>query len=305
MPAMSVIICTRDRPDTIKQAVESVATQPVANFDVLVVDQSHTSQTQDIIARLTAQYPHVHYLHLDRAGLSRAYNAGIRNTSGELIAFTDDDCVAPPTWLPATWQTFATQQDVGLVYGQVLLPPNMPDPGGAGIIPSLPILQRRRLSRRDGFAVFGMGANFAVRRSIWERVGGFDEVLGGGGPLKSSQDYDFAFRVYRLGATILLEPDSLVYHYGFRSQSDWPATLTAYGVGDGGFYLKHVRAGDLYAARLLARTLVVHGARELVHSLQPRGAQWNYVRGITAGMLRSLRYGVDRRQRLYFARGER
>jgi GT2 family glycosyltransferase len=172
------------------------------------------------------------------------------------------------------------------------------------VIPTLPIPQRKRLNQRIGFQVFGMGANFAVRRSVCEQLGGFDEVLGGGGPLKSSQDFDFAYRVFRAGGTILLEPDVVIYHYGFRSLGQWPATLKAYGIGDGAFYFKHVRAGDLYATRLLLGKICLHSARELKHLIERgrAGAQWDYVGHIFVGMYHSLRFGIDRRRRLYVAR---
>lgn len=301
---LSIVICTRDRPDTIARAVESVAAQSYGSFDVLIVDQSRTDDTRKIVDELTGRYPHVRYLHLDQAGLSRAYNAGIRNTTGELLAFTDDDCIAPPGWLETIAHRFTEQPDVGLIYGQVLLPADMVLDTTKGTIPALPFQQRRRLNHREGFKVFGMGANFAVRRSTWEKIQGFDEILGGGGPLKSSQDFDFAYRVYRAGGTILLEPDVFVHHYGFRSHAEWPATLKAYGIGDGAFYFKHVRAGDLYAFNLLIRLLLLHTARELKHTIERgrAGAQWTYVRNVWVGMYNSLRFGVDRRKRLYFVR---
>lgn len=301
---ISVVMCTRDRPDTIARAVESVAAQHHSAFDLLIVDQSRTDETRKIVEDLQAQYAHVRYLHLEQAGLSRAYNAGVRNTTGAILAFTDDDCIAPESWLETIARCFADQPDVGLLYGQVLLPTNMPLDSTQGTIPTLPFQQRRRLSRREGFQVFGMGANFAVRRSTWEKVHGFDEILGGGGPLKSSQDFDFSYRVYLAGETILLEPDSFVYHYGFRSHAEWPATLKAYGIGDGAFYFKHVRAGDVYASNLLMRLLLLHTARELKHTIERgrAGARWTYVRNVLVGMYKSLKFGVDRRQRLYVVR---
>jgi O-antigen/teichoic acid export membrane protein/GT2 family glycosyltransferase len=302
--SLSVVICTYGRPDSIERAVASVAEQRYPAFDVLVVDQSRTDETRHIVERLMRRFPHVRYIHLDTPGLSRAYNAGVRHTRGELLAFTDDDCVAPEGWLAVVARSFAADPETQLIYGQVLLPDELIEREGRdGTTPTLPIPQRRRLNRREGFRVFGMGANFAARRAVFERVGGFDEVLGGGGPLKSSQDFDFAFRVYRSGGTILLEPELAVYHYGFRSTSEWPATMRAYGVGDGAFYFKHVRAGDQHAAWLLVRQLGGHTLRGLAHTLRRRRtSEWDYVRSVLVGMRASLKFGVDRRQRLYYVR---
>src|SRR5260221_742918 len=152
--AASVVICTRDRPDTIGRAVESVASQSATSFDVLVVDQSRSNETQHIVQEYIQHYPHVRYLHLDRAGLSHAYNIGIKNTSGAVLAFTDDDCVAPPLWLAAITRCFYAQADVALIYGQVLSPTHMTGVGGGGVIPTLPIPERKWLNQRGGVQVF-------------------------------------------------------------------------------------------------------------------------------------------------------
>jgi glycosyltransferase involved in cell wall biosynthesis len=300
-PPLSVVICTRNRPDTIGRAVESVATQPCSTFEVVVVDQSETDETRKIVTALGARYAHVRYVHVPQPGLSRASNVGMRESTGEVLAFTDDDCVAPPTWLPTIAARFAAAPDIAMLYGQVLLPQDVPMAVDGSVIPALGIPERRRLSQRDGFKIFGMGANFAVRRDAFERINGFDEVLGGGGPLRSSQDFDFAYRIFRSGGTILLEPDVYVYHYGKRSRSQWPATLSAYGTGDGGFYFKHVRVGDFFALRLLLRVLAGETLRSAKRTVRrdPGCAGWPYMRGIVTGIRTSLRFDIDRANRLY------
>ena len=114
-----------------------------------------------------------------------------------------------------------------------------------------------------------MGANFGARRRLFERIGGFDEILGGGGPLKSSQDFDLQYRAYLAGATVLLRPEVQVDHYGVRTHAQWPATLRAYGFGDGAFYSKHIRCGDLYALSLFVRALRVRArARGAVNGIR-------------------------------------
>jgi GT2 family glycosyltransferase len=303
----SVVICTCDRADTLGRAVESVATQTVTPLEVLVVDQSRTDDSRRVVEELQGRYPRVRYMHLDQRGLARASNIGVRATTGDVVAFTDDDCVAPAGWLAAIARAFEQHPEVALLYGQVATPEDFEASTGLsradGVIPTLEFGRRRMLDKRNGFVVFGMGANFAVRRSAFERIGGFDEVLGGGGPLRSSQDFDFSYRIFRSGGAVLLEPDVIVRHYGFRAHKDWPATLVAYGVGDGGFYLKHVRIGDLYATGLLARVLVISALREAKRSaLSRRRDNWTYVLNVFVGMRRSFEFGVDARHRVYVPR---
>jgi hypothetical protein len=128
-------------------------------------------------------------------------------------------------------------------------------------------------------------------------------MLGGGGPLRSSQDFDFQYRAYVAGATVLLCPEVKVDHYGFRSNAQWPATLRAYGVGDGAFYWKHVRCGDLFALGLLARRLGRMVAREALNGIRHKPSMAEYLRSCFAGIWESWRYPVDRRRRLYVAKG--
>lgn len=300
-PPISVVICTCDRPATIARAVVSVLEQDYAPFEVLVLDQSHDDRTGVIVRTLAEHDGRLRYLRLQVRGLSRAYNRGAAEARHELLAFTDDDCVAPPGWLEAIAGAFAEHADVQLVYGQVLGPLEPEALNEPGVVPTLPVERLERLSRKDGFRVFGMGANCAARRSTLLRLGGFDEVLGGGGPLQSAQDFDLAYRVYRDGGLILLDPRVKVHHYGFRAEADWPATVGSYGVGVGGFYFKHVRAGDIYAAALLVRLLTLGTARlvKRVILAQPSKHYRTYLRYLAVGMWRSRTYRVDRRHRLY------
>jgi glycosyltransferase involved in cell wall biosynthesis len=300
---VSAVICTRNRPDLIGDAVASVLANTYPSFDLLVVDQSDDGRTHAVVDRLAQGHPNLRYLHTSTPGLSRAYNIGIRETSGEVIAFTDDDCIAPPDWIQQIAAAFQAEPDVDMLYGQVLLPEALKPvlAEGKGTVPTLAIERRRRLSRRDGFQVYGMGANFAARRRLFERIGGFDELMGGGGPLRSSQDFDFQYRAYVAGAVVLLCPEVKVDHYGFRSNEQWPTTLRAYGIGDGAFYWKHVRCGDLLALSLLLRRLGRLAAREALNGVRRKPSMAAYVRSVLDGIRESSRYPVDRRQRLYVA----
>jgi glycosyltransferase involved in cell wall biosynthesis len=297
MAHVSAVICTRNRPDLIGNAVASVLANAHPSFDLLVVDQSDDDRTGSIVRGLAADHPNLRYLHTSTPGLSRAYNIGIRETQGDLLAFTDDDCIAPPAWISAIEGAFTSDPDAEMLYGQVLLPKSLE--GCADEVPTLPIETPRRLSRRDGFRVYGMGANFAARRSLFTRIGGFDEMLGGGGPLKSSQDFDLQYRAYVGGAVVLLRPDVTVDHYGVRNPSQWQSTLRSYGFGDGAFYAKHVRCGDLYATSLLVRRLGRIATREALNSVRRRPSLAPYLWSAFAGMRAGLRFPVDRRQRLY------
>lgn len=302
---VSVLICTRDRPDMVGAAIESVARCDYPCFDLHVMDQSTNDETRRIVGSIAARSAdrEIVYHHLDQAGLSRAYNAGVAVSDGTIVACTDDDVIVPSDWITRIVRAFEGDPQSALLFGQVLLPASLEDEAARGmIIPTLVWNDRRRLSRdQRNYQVWGMGANMAVRRAAFERIGGFDEAMGGGGPLRSSQDFDLSLRMYRAGYAVLLEPDVVVDHYGSRSPEQWPVTIRNYGIGDGAFYSKHIRCGDLLALRLLgARVARVVGG-SVVRSARER--RWphldEYPRGLAVGVRDASRFGIDRQHRLF------
>lgn len=294
----SVVICTRNREDKIGNAVRNVLASTYPHFDLTIIDQSTSDATERAIRDVAGDDERVRYVHIDRPGLSGAYNQGIARTTGEILAFTDDDCLVPPDWLSRIVDAFESEPDGDLLYGQVI----PLDQDRAALTPFLRIHEPTRLSKQDGFKVFGMGANFAARRRLFDTIGGFDEVLGGGGPLKSSQDYDVAYRAYRAGRVTLLRPEVTLRHDGEREEADWPSLLTAYGIGDGAFYTKHIRCRDPYALVLFSRNLSLNLAKWVAKVLLRRHPEnWNYVAGMITGMRMSFKFEVDRAARLYRA----
>jgi glycosyltransferase involved in cell wall biosynthesis len=296
---LTAVICTRNRRDQIGAAVRSVLDNDDSNFELIVIDQSDTRDTHEALSAVIED-PRLRYFHTTRVGLSAAYNAAVREARGSVYAFTDDDCLAPKGWLETVRREFAADPGADLIYGEVRAPAEF---HATGVIPELRFPSRRRLTINDGFMVIGMGANFAARSSLFERIGGFDEMLGGGGPLRSSQDFDFQYRLFRASAShvCVLSADLHVTHYGYRTPEEWGKTLRAYGVGDGAFYMKHVRCGDVRAGRLLAVRVWNEVIRVTAKPLVGRHHNAAYLRGLIEGSVKSFHFKVDRRRRLYVA----
>jgi glycosyltransferase involved in cell wall biosynthesis len=301
-PSVSAVICTRNRPDKIGTAVASVLANDYARFDLTVIDQSTTDETAQVVKPLADTDVRLRYVHVDQQGLSRAYNTAIGRSTGEILAFTDDDCIVPRDWLQRIVEAFGSDEEGDLLYGRVV--PASYQRDDAKLTPTLEIAEPTRLSRRDGFRVFGMGANFAARRRLFSGIGGFDEILGGGGPLRSSQDFDLAYRAYRAGSVILLRPEVTLSHDGRRDTEDWPTLLMNYGIGDGAFYSKHVRCGDVYAFWLLVRRVARQSGRSVMKRTLGRGGRGEatYLRGFARGIRDGFKFRVDAPARLYRSR---
>ena len=298
-PTLSVVICTRNRPDKIGAAVSSVLANDHESFELVVVDQSTDDATASVLRPIDKVDRRLTYTHVCESGLSRAYNTGIRHTTGELIAFTDDDCIVPRDWLRRIERAFTDDPEADLLYGQVVALPDALADGS--MVPDLSSTTALRLGPGDRFRVFGMGANFAARRDLFERVGGFDELLGGGAPLRSSQDFDLAYRSFLSGSVIVFRPEVTLLHDGGRNPQEWVTVQRNYGIGDGAFYSKHVRCGDLYALSLLLRRICMVGAGLTYHSLLGRRVRPEYLLGMFTGMRDGLRFPVDKKGRVYVA----
>jgi glycosyltransferase involved in cell wall biosynthesis len=295
---LSVIICTLDRPHFIGDAVGSILANDHASFEVLVVDQS----ADDSTARSLEVFEDVRlrYIHSSRVGVSVASNLGARAARADILCFTDDDCRVPRDWLSRYEKTFQERPDVDLVFGQMLVAPELVNRPME--IPTFEIAERRYIHRdKDAPWPWSVGANYGVRRSLYESLGGHDEMLGCGALYESANDFDLTYRAFRGRAGILLEPELYVWHYGERDPAQWKRRLHSYGLGDGAFCAKHVRSGDMALFRLFAGRLLRLSVREALNVFRRKPSKRLYIQGCMAGIMRSRKQPINRQKRLYTA----
>lgn len=223
-PAISIVVCTRDRSESLARCLASLAAQAGPAREVVVVD---SAPADDAARRVAAAFP-CRYVREERPGLDRARNRGLAEARGALVAFTDDDVEAAPGWLAALATAFA---DPGIdgVTGRVL-PAALDTPaqrlfeaaGGMdkGPFPrlfdpaALPPLARNRVQE------IGVGANMAFRRAALDRVGGFDPGLDRGTPAAGAGDLDLFQRLLAAGYRIRYEPAAMVHHHHRREMDE-------------------------------------------------------------------------------------
>lgn len=273
-PRVSVIVCSYNGAKTLGDCLRSLDRLNYPDHEIVLVDDGSRDNTREVVREFVAErdrraaaggtLPRFIDLVGPNRGLSQARNDGARAASGEVLAYTDSDCMADPDWLYHMVGTLLAGEYVG-VGGPNISPPAVDwiqaavaaAPGG----PSHVLLT-------DVVAEHIPGCNMAFRREAFANVGGFDPVY-----RKAGDDVDFCWRLQSGGGVIAFSPAAIVWHYrrftlgAFRKQQE------GYGEAESMLRFKHLVffgptgtakwKGQIYGAPrftwLLNRPLIYHG----------------------------------------------
>ncbi len=184
-----MVVPTVDRAALLERCLSALEAQTVAPDEVLVVHDGDPAVSA-LLRAWMGRLPLVP-LQIRQRGVSAKRNAGWRAATGELVAFTDDDCAPTPGWVAA----------LAAAEGDVLAGPVAAHPDDADVSSVF-----GRTIEVVAAGPYFPGANVAYRRAALEAVAGFDEGLTAG------EDTDLAWRVQEMGAVAAWVPDALVHH---------------------------------------------------------------------------------------------
>lgn len=282
-PAITVVICSRDRPERLAAAIQAIRAALRAGDRAVVVDSASRTDRTRAVARAAG----LECVRVERPGLSRARNAGIRHADTEVVAFTDDDCVPATDWLDRLSAPF-TDPAVAFVTGRVGIDGG-PSAGGRSSV-----LERETpaafVGARDPAGI-GHGANMAFRRDTLLSLGLFDERLGAGSALRSGEDADMLYRCLEGGWTGHYAPDALVTHDQWRDPGAMVRLRYGYGLGNGAYRVKIARRHRRSGWTLVLRSLWEHGLKPTLYAVR-RGSPGQFMRaaswtvGTCAGVVR-------------------
>jgi GT2 family glycosyltransferase len=257
--ALRVSICVGSiRAKTVGFLVDSIVSQTYPDWELIVAAQGQAVGFMADLDRIERLDERVRVLHLLEFGRSRALNAAITVATGEVLAFTDDDCEADPGWLDGIVEAFRGSTSVGLVGGAVIAPTR--DRRGFASCPSFTpreVLFDPTESFGSPPPGFGwIGANFAVRRDVVARIGAFDAYLGVGTNFPAAEDTDYALRLERAGVQMFSTPTvrvthSFGYRYGLRAML---RSQRAYARGNGALGAKLTLLGDKRVSEWVSTT---------------------------------------------------
>jgi len=215
-PDISVIVVTYNRAEMLRNALDSLINQKTGDqlsFEIVVVDDGSTDNTAAVVNALIKRVlrddprPSMRYVLKAHGGAADARNKGVKLAEGQWIAFFDDDQLADPGWLRELYRVALTK-GADCVDGSVRL--DLPDTCNLQLgWVARQLLGEKFLSRTAGkySSKDTMGAgNVLIRRSVFDRVGGFDATF------RQSEDTDLFWRIERAGLNMYYSPRALVYH---------------------------------------------------------------------------------------------
>jgi len=235
--SVTVVVPVRNRELTIQPLLDSLQKLDYDRnkVEVIVVDGNSTDKTQEIVKK----YP-VKLVVKKRKGLNLARNTGIKCSKGEIVAFTDSDCIVPPNWITKIVENFKDPQ-VSCVGGsaKALDRDFISQYADNSIVRLMPFFTKREeLEKVKPFFRHPAGCNMAFRRKVAEEVGYFDENIQYG-----FDEVEFADRICRAGYKMVLDPDVLVWHKHRSTFREFLKQNFQYGKGSG-LVLKRKRLKD-------------------------------------------------------------
>ncbi|MFN3406128.1 MAG: glycosyltransferase family 2 protein [Caldimicrobium sp.] len=276
---VSLILATVNRRKEVEKFLLSLKKQIYKNFELILCDQNNPGFLDDLIVYYKKAFPIIHLY--TQKGLSNSRNEGIKNISGEIVAFPDDDCFYPPFLLQEVVNFFKSNPTY-----QVLTCVSR-DEGGK-------ISQgrfRRKAGRVTKWNVFFSGISYTIflKKEVIEKVGPFDINLGvgSGTPFNSGEETDYILRALERGFKIYYNPHLFVFHEDkVKEYNDFVVRRAFnYGMGAGAVLKKH-KFPLFYFLYFLVRPLVGAFFSLILFKFKKANFHFNQFLGRLQGWLR-------------------
>jgi GT2 family glycosyltransferase len=272
--SFSIIVCTRNGRSRIGACLRAIdkSCGATRNDETLVVDDGSDDGTADYVAE---HFPWVRLLRLAPSGLSAARNAGAAAASGEIFAFTDDDCIPDREWISRLVRSFSTGEHAAAGGPNLPPPPRYWQEAVVAAAPGAP----SHVLLDDEEAEHLPGCNLAVTRSAFEAIGGFDPQFRTAG-----DDVDFCWRLRDAGYRLGFVPGAFVWHARRPTLAGYLRQQLGYGRAERLLLAKHPTRfskdggakwqGFVYgggSVRVMADSIIYHGplgdaAYQVIHN---------------------------------------
>jgi glycosyltransferase involved in cell wall biosynthesis len=213
---ISVLVCTRDRPDYLKKCLDSLSNLDYPAYEVVVVDNA----SQDTSIRKIVESKGFRYVREETPGLNWARNRAFHEAKYDIVAYIDDDAIASPGWLHGFAYGFSNPEIMavtGMVLPAELKTSAQIDFESYGGMNKGFVAKTIRKSELNPESLlwasqWGVGANMGFRRELLNRLGGFDPALDVGTATRGGGDIEFFYRTVAAGHSLRYEPAAYIYH---------------------------------------------------------------------------------------------
>lgn len=254
-PLVSAIVPVYNDADRLSICLARLAAQSYAPIEVIVVDNG--SEDLEAVRKAIATCKFARLVCEAMPGSYAARNRGVEEAKGEILAFTDADCVPSLSWIEAGVMALRSEPDCGLVGGGIEIVMNNPK-HPVELFESVMALAQQKFVKQDHY---GATANIFTWRSVFERVGKFNAAL------KSSGDVEWGQRVFAAGYKQTYAPLAKVQHPARSSFAQLARQASRHA---GGFYdLRCKQAKSRWAANVaFLRLLGFHAMPPVIFALK-------------------------------------
>jgi O-antigen biosynthesis protein len=255
-PRVSVVVCSHNGARTIRDTLEGLHHLDYPNFETIVVDDGSTDAT----AMIAGEYD-IRLMRTENRGLASARNTGMAAATGDIVAYTDDDCRPDPDWLTYLAAAFLRSEHIGIGGPNIAPPGDGPIADCVANAPGGPV----HVLLTDEVAEHIPGCNAAFWKHQLEAIGGFDPQFWVAG-----DDVDVCWRLQERGWTLGFCPAAVVWHHRRNSVRAYWKQQHGYGKAEALLEAKwperyngvgHLAwAGRLYG-KGLTEALSMHGGR--------------------------------------------
>ncbi len=202
----TVIIAARNAGSTIDQQLEALAHQRTdVKWELVVVDNGSEDDTSQVVRSWAGSIPDLRVIDHPPPGAAAARNAGANIAAGEFLLFCDADDVVEPDWID---ELVAAVREADVAAGRL----EVAALNDASVVSWYDSFSAAGVVRAPNTLPWARTANLAVRREIFQKIGGFDEYFTGA----AGEDIAFAWSVQLAGHSLVDAPSAII-HYRLRA----------------------------------------------------------------------------------------
>ena len=231
-PLVSIVVPSFNRKELINPCLKSLMATRYPTYEIIVVDDGSTDGAREMLLGLSRKYKNLRVLYNEKNnGPSITRNKGVNDSKGKYVVFFETDMQASPLWISQMVRVLEKNPRIGACHSRVfdLKRKEYIQADGMLLIPHTGWVVMRNYGLKvdqadDSIVDVVIGSvGTIVRKSILDKIGGFDEKLG-----HKVDDIDLGWRIWIAGFRSVCVPQAVTYHWGGKPQTARPiSTLKA------------------------------------------------------------------------------